>query len=418
MNSNELFTLFANSTSVSQKRTGVVLSNGRNFQDNQGFFYPLGNTLFWALRGWKFERERIKQNIRFVSSHKFDFIRILSDVGWPGNDIRSDWTDYEQLLGELIDFTYDECGLRLEITNGGGTGIDYLDTAAKVANVVNQNRLHKIIYLEADNEFNCHDRNKLKETGRFLTNSIPNKNLVAWTDAFRAGDQIQDYPNEGASLVTVHLDRTYGDDGWRAIRQPWDLKGLPWPISHNEPIGPRSSINENVEPIQLSCLRLNGIICGVESFILHNAAGVAGQVNANLNRPANLWEVPGIDLIMRTLRGLDNYLPSQAGDGQHFNETWFDNPLVSDAIWSDGADHGINRGYLIQQGNTFIKILSGVKSYVNLTAKYRCLVEFYDMIHGKVRTVQFNANELVRIENSPTTDSHGYGAYIIKGVFN
>ena len=51
-------------------------------------------------------------------------------------------------------------------------------------------------------------------------------------------------PSASANLGTIHMDRTQGDDGWRAMRQPWDWKDFNFPISHNEPIGPRSSVGE------------------------------------------------------------------------------------------------------------------------------------------------------------------------------
>src|SRR5439155_12200302 len=125
-------------------------------------------------------------------------------------------------------------------------------------------------------------------------------------------------PSGAATLATIHMDRTYGDGGWRECRQPWDWKDFPFPVSHNEPIGPRSSVAEETDPMRLAMLRAVGLINGVEAFVLHNGAGVGGRVDPAHNRPANLWEVPNIDAIMDAVRGVDALMPARAGDGQHW----------------------------------------------------------------------------------------------------
>lgn len=399
-------------------RPGLVRANGKYFEDDNGIFYPLGGTLFWALRGWKLERDRVKANLKYLSKYKFDFVRILVDVDWAGNDISPLWDDYERILGELIDYCYDECGLRVELTSGsGGSGTDLLEVAHKVVRVINNGRNYKVIYLEVCNEAyqNLRDDAKMEEVGKFYRSNTPN--LVAWTDSYNGPDEMAKYHDQGATIGTVHLDRTYSDDGWRAVRQTWDYKNVPYPISSNEPLGPRSSITENVEPIQLSCLRANGILCGITSFVLHNAAGVAGLVDNAHNRPANLWEVPGIDDIMKAVRGIDAFIPDRPCDGSYYNTQWGGNPLKEDGIWADGDAHGLNRGYLIRNGSGLFKVLSGVKDYVILTSIEPVDVDFYDILLGKVQTFSFSANQSFRLSNSPSKDSKSYGAYLAVGRF-
>src|SRR5262245_31611748 len=58
------------------QRRGIVHPSGRCWADDDGLFYPLGQTLFWAMRGWKYERDRIKQNMQFLAGWA-DYIRIL-----------------------------------------------------------------------------------------------------------------------------------------------------------------------------------------------------------------------------------------------------------------------------------------------------------------------------------------------------
>ncbi|OGQ22125.1 MAG: hypothetical protein A2138_22965 [Deltaproteobacteria bacterium RBG_16_71_12] len=409
-------------------RRGVVRAEGRSFVDDDGPFYPLGGTLFWALYGWKNgERARVEDNLRFLAQHGYDYVRILGEVDWAGEAIDPTWPDYQQVLGEFLDFAYDQCGLRTEITLMGGSG-DPMITAQQVAPVVNSGRQHKVLDLEVANE--SYGRpvslERMQEVGRWLRQNTVN--LVALSSGEGLGayapsstDWRADYqriylPPDAATLGTIHMDRGFGDGGWRECRQPWDWKDFPFPVSHNEPIGPRSSVAEEVDPVRLAMLRAVGLINGVGAFVLHNGAGVAGVVDPGHNRPANLWEVPGIDAVMVAVRGVDAWLPQRAGDGQHWNNAWAGNPWVADAIWSDGDDHGVNRNYTVATPDGWISTEAGVLGYVVLTASSHSRVEVFDVLLGKVQEVELDAGETLML-TSMSVDDNGLGAFIIVGHY-
>lgn len=423
----ERFTLHVVKSPV-KARTGVVRGDGRNFVDDGGPFYPLGGTLFWAVWGWKNDRERVKANLDFLAHHKFDYVRILGEVDWPTKPIDPNWSDYQQVLGELIDFAYDQCGLRTELTLVGGKG-DPMAIAQKVAAVVNAGRQHKILNLEIANE--SYQRpltlQQMRAAGQYLLQNT--QNLVALSSAEGLGayvpnttdwkaDTVTTYMQPGtANLLTIHMDRTYGDDGWRTSRQPWDWKDLPFPISHNEPIGPRSSVAEETDAMHLTMIRAVGLINGVGAFVLHNGAGVFGAVDPARNRPANLWEVPGINDIMRMLRGLDRWVPKRAGDGTHWNNAWAGNPWVVDAFWGDGANHGVNRNYTVATPTGWISTEAGVKDYAVFTAGRNSRVEVFDLVKGRVKDVTLNAGQTLTL-TPETKDGRGYGAFIVVGHDN
>lgn len=412
-------------------RHGIVHTNGRQIADDDGNFYPLGATVMWALHGWKFERDRLKQNLDYLKTHHWDYIRILGEVGWPGNEIDPAWPDYSQNLAELIDYAYDKCGLRVEITIiGGGHEDQATSLTQKIIDVVKDGRQHKIMNFEVANEsygrrISLEDMQKI---GRTLRQAFPN-NLVAISSAEGAqgyrntGDFFADFKEvfmkpEFANLGTVHMDRGQGDGGWREVRQPWDYKDLPFPMSHNEPIGPRSSVAEEVDPIRLAMLRATGLINGVPAFVLHNGSGVAGQVDPGHNRPANLWEVPNIDAIMDAVRGVDKVVPSGAGTLHHWNNAWAGNPWVADSFWSDGADHGVNRNYTAATQDGWISVEDGIKNYVVMTATNHSVVEVFDILSGGVQSqqVELQAGQTLRLE-PVSRDSNGYGALIVIGHY-
>jgi hypothetical protein len=409
------------------QRHGVVRAENRSWVDDDGTFYPLGATMMWSLWGWKNDRDRLKQNLQWLAQYKFDYVRILGEVDWAGETIDPNWPDYEQVLGEFIDFAYDQCGLRVELTLVGGTG-DPMDLAQKAATVINAGRTQKIMNIEVANE--SYQRpvtlQQMVDAGRYLRQNTPN--LVALSSGEglstyvpNSTDWRTDYvntymPSDAANLGTIHMDRTFGDLGWRAERQPWDWKDFNFPVSHNEPIGPRSSVQEETDPARLAMLRAVGLINGVGAFVLHNGSGVTGQVDPTHNRPANLWEVPGIDAVMKAVRGIDAWMPPRAGEGQHWNNGWAGDPCNADAFWASGADHGVNRNYSVSTADGWISTEAGIDDHVVLTMSRNSRVEIFDILTGKVNEVTLNAGDTLTLTPS-SKDNNGYGAFVIVGHF-
>lgn len=420
---------------VYPKRTGVVHRDGRSWVDDQGEFYPLGETLMWALRGQKFEPQRVRDNVKYVADKKFDFVRILGEVGWSGNDIvPCRWDDYEQVLASFLDMAYDDYGVRTELTLvGGGTGCDYMDLARKVVRVVRQ-RPEKVLALEVSNEGQIKDARLMLQLVTFLHAELP-QHFIAATDAgngigFTAppGENPEVYGTHfyfqsGATYATVHLSReTRLVDGyWRHVRQSWDFKNFAQPMSHNEPCGPRSSVAECTQPIHLVMSRAVGILNGLGAYVLHNGAGVSGQVDAARNRPANLWEVPGIGEIMDRLRALDTILPRGAMNGLHYRCCdQREHPLVSTNVWTgEGADpsYGVVRDYATDRGDgTFLVMPIGIKDHADMVAARACTVRIIDPLTLSEETRSLNAGERLRLVPS-SRDEAGMGAFVIVGSY-
>lgn len=411
-------------------RAGRVRGEGRLWKDDDGYFFPLGNTLFWTLQGWKHERERIKQNMQFLADHMWDYIRILGEVGWPNRDILPDqWEDYEQLLGEAIDCAYDEYGLRTQLTIvGGGTKTDYVKLASRVVNVV-RSRQEKLHSIEISNEFQIRDQEKAERMLAVIKGHLPQV-LVALTDAPNAGlpevEGTEEYFKKGATFGTLHLSReTRTSDGvWRVVRQSWDFKGIGKLLDHNEPIGPGSSVAQTKDPLIYAMLRAVGIMNGLGSFVLHNASGVYGQPQthpAGGYRPANLWEMENILPIMKAVAEVEQYLPHDIANWQHYNHHWNGHPLVPHNIWSDteatDKETGVVRAYAVRKGNEFIVMPIGIKNYVILRALDNCVIDIYDPLTHECERKTLSAGEKFKLEpkSRANDDRGGCGAFIIKG---
>jgi len=158
------------------KRRGLVQGTGHVVRDDDGIFHPLGVTLFWALYGWKFERDRILAHLAFLSGHGFDYVRILGEVDWVGRSIDPPadagnmtplaWADYTPMLQQFVDCAYDQYGLRSEISIIGGrprdevTGVQRFvptDLARVVAEAM-VGREHKVMHFEMANEWQRLDK--------------------------------------------------------------------------------------------------------------------------------------------------------------------------------------------------------------------------------------------------------------------
>jgi hypothetical protein len=395
------------------RRRGIVRANGRAWTDDGGSWHPLGATLFWAPYGWRYnDQPRVRQTFAWLQGFGVDYTRMLGEVGWPDEVIDPRWPDYQSIMAGCVDAAYDTYGLRTLLTlRGGGTDSDPLQHAHQIVELV-RGREHKFLYLECANESTKNGPSDevmrqmidiLRPTGLLVAPSSPD-------DSGQAGDLAQSLD---ATAAVAHFDRSPGENGWRAIRQPWCANG--WGIlgDNAEGIGPRSSCGENCDPLQLAMYRATGIVSGCGAFVLHNGAGVYGRPQPQYNRPANLWEVPGIDPIMQAVQGIDALLPAGVENWSKLNAGWMGSPLVPDAFWPDGADHGIVRVYSAVRRPNYVTVVLGVKRSVALWSLYQAEVTVHDPLTGTAVRRTLTPGSLLRLDGPD--DAHQ--AYLIHGTF-
>jgi len=171
--------------------------------------------------------------------------------------------------------------------------------------------------------------------------------------------------------------------------------------------------------------RATAIVMGWEDFVLHNAAGVQGIVDPQHNRPANLWEVPGIDEVMKAVRGVDSILPSWCSDGQATRGGYDDHgnpavvgphPLLADQFWpARNLDHGVTRDYARVNGREFVQVLLGIKNYVNVKANKNYHVTVTDTLTRTGPQFDIRAGASQRVEPI-SRDSRGYGGLVLTGT--
>lgn len=386
---------------VVPKRTGIVQANYHVLSDAGGVFHPLGVTFFWALYGWKFERPRVLEHLAWFASKGIDYVRILGEVDWTGRSIEPSWPDYTTILREFVDVAYNDFGLRSEVTILGGRQYDKttgtrryvpVEVARTVATAL-EGREQAVILYEMANEWDRLD----KVSGADLIEMAAvverlNANLVALSnpgadgyDQMRSGTDMAD-----ASAYVLHPRRSKHDHGWSHVRQGYDFKDFDRAVFNNEPEGPQSSVASMESPLQLALSRALGIMCGGAGYVFHIGACVFGIPIPEHGRPANPWEVPGIDAMADAVRGVDVLLPAGVENWQVVNNGRSNHPLPLDpssGFW-EGDDPGPawNKNYAALSGNEFCEILTGGKSagatgpVPSGTARRRCRVEAWDPV--------------------------------------
>jgi hypothetical protein len=352
-------------------RKGLVRADGRCALDDDGQFHPLGLTFFWALYGWKFERDRIHEHLEWLKKYNFDYLRILGEVDWQGRSILPSWPDYENILREFVDTAYDQYGMRSEVTLVGGKYDSHRGFEQKVRNAM-VGAEHKVIHYEVANEYGRLNKitpADLVDVGRYLMANTPNLVALSSPDG-EFESMINLGKMAGISMYTVHTRRSNHDNKWSHVRQGYDLKEFPKITSNNEPQGPQSSVAEDSDPLRLAMARATGIVCSGAFYVLHVGQGVTGIANPAHNRPQNMWEVPDIDNIMKRVRRVDESLPQGIENWQVVNNGRSNHPLPLDprvnhpngGFWAGDGPGSTNKNYAIVSGNRFIEVLNGVKN--------------------------------------------------------
>lgn len=405
-------------------RDGVVRRVGKALTDARGLFHPLGMTFFWALYGWKFERDRVLQHLDWFAGKRIDFLRTLGAVGWTGETIDPTWPDYEELLAGYIDAAWDR-GIRTQITHLGGREFDAMTLARRVVNVL-PGREHKVIAHEVANEAYSIgvDESVLVQVAAYLGEQTPHLvGLSAPAGGKPAWDRMNAAAHSvGAALFPVHTGRDGADFKWKQVRQGWDFKDTDLVVSGQEPPGPGSSVDTNNSPLQLAMMRAVGVDSGGAIYVLHTGTTVYGRAHTHPSggfRPANIWEVANIDAIVAAVRDIDTLLPEGVENWTKANTQWTTpNPVAPFQVnghWPTSGSDGVNKAYAALSGQDFIQLPIGVRN-CRLTASYPLTCTIYDPLTLQPLTglenVSKEAGETIDLPGDPNY----MAAYVIRGT--
>jgi hypothetical protein len=391
---------------AAKRRSGIVRFAGRAWIDDGGPYYPLGDTILYALGHWHRggqKRDLLKENARLLQDAGHDYVRWLGGVNWQNDmDINPDWAEYIDDASGLLDFLYNECGLRSKVTVTGG-GIDARAASEKLKRVIGAGRHHMIQVVESVNEQNDSSANAI-----WIAQSMRELGVPTSTGRGNAGgDAIRNDGNiAGSSVDILHTERGLGDrnepggEHARQVRQCWDFKDFGRPSENGEPPGPTSSGNTLDDPFQIALFRAGSIICGAGAYCAHNGSGVYGSDYASPYgfRYANFAAAPGMREQLQAVRNADALLPLGVENWQKFNGG-YGGPLIVDL-----GNGECNKIYGSRAGGAFAQVVIGCRGVSALKAKQPCHLLVYNPATGSaVFDGHLNADQ-----NAPVPAMWGY----------
>jgi hypothetical protein len=387
-------------------RTGLVGLSGNSLVDDGGPFNAVGATMMWAAWGYKFDKERLEQNLEFLSQNGFHYVRALGVVGhpseedyWDGREIDWHWPDYADVIAGLTDLAFDKYGLRVEWTligDGQKNIPDKTDRYALIDTFVamSQGREEKIIHFELANEAwqNGFEGDQGLADLRELTMYMKGATDILVAASAPVGVSCSDwqavYSGDVADLATIHFDRDIhqAEGSWRPVHLPWGLEecdGIPVG-SNNEPIGPGASVNTEDDPLRLASAAISTFVSNLPLYVFHSGAGVRGD--------QNLWDMAGANAFAH----VTEIVPADLASWQRKDPTWADAPLrffageggmlYSDVPWMDlGApESGVVRAYGSVKDDRFFVFPIGILNEVVLEARQAVAFDVVDPISGQV----------------------------------
>ncbi|MDO8586580.1 MAG: hypothetical protein Q7T82_06025 [Armatimonadota bacterium] len=399
-------------TAYQWPRRGNVRLVGYHAEDDGGPFLGLGFSYMSALRRCKYDRDRFRDDLAFMASNNFKYMRALSMVGWytawVGKEIAPinfynqagtyvpAWSDYWTQLVDMIDIAYDEYGIRTELTIFADAQLmpNKTDRINHMQTILDNiaSRQQKVMHLEVCNEAwqngfpGTQGEADLREFGAYLAARIPL--LVALTSNHSSLSDMENlYYGSAATLCTYHLDRDTGELGWIPVRDAWKCypSTLP-PTSSNEPIGPGSSVDTEEDPTRLVSAACFAWIAKLPMYVYHTDAGVFGntrfQDKAAVSDYRFLEQLLPPDLPGWTRNdGIEGSAPFTAYCNSTANMYWTDVPTATDGCHRNiGSTDGTGA-----TGEEFVCYPQGIKQGgVTLKARRQLNFTVYDPRTGAI----------------------------------
>ncbi len=343
--------------SAYREPVGRIRLNGSGFRDDAGPF--LGGTVSYFHGPRTFERDRVRfdADIATLQDAGADAVRIISDLGWPGDREQDGPGRLDRLLATM-DALW-AAGLRTQLTILGSLfGSRYRPDGsvewrthpyrlesqaqrraygAQLAEALH-GREHQLLFVEVCNEpenggVGPLSRTDMVELRRDFKDRLPGVLVALGAPGGHLGattwddDDYNWYGSRG-DLVLPHLDRGGRDMGYGVAHQGIHSAQSRWVWGDNEPIGPRSSVRSESDATKLRLCRAGAWMCRAAFGCYHPYSGIG------LGRDSDypLRHEPGI-LTAFAARAV---LPADLPNWEFHNWHWTTNPVETlEGCWAD-----------------------------------------------------------------------------------
>lgn len=377
---------------------GQVMADVHVLRDDGGPRLYWGTTLFWGLWGELHDTARLDQNLKTASAAGADYVRVLAQVGpasWSDRTVQPSDAGWQDAIRSLTDRAFDTYGLRVQWTIFGSA--DAISDAVEdqtVDGLLNaiDGRHAKVWAIEIGNESfqNQPSPTRAKALAAKVRARFAGLLATSAPDGDSCAAQAPWYQNSTASLVTIHTARVQTGGPWRPIRQPWrestfSCTGVPKAYTNNEPIGPRSSVAADDNPLRLVMQAVVSWTGGMGAYVFHTDAGIrgGGAEDRARGRVANFWEVTNW---AETTRGLQAARAALPADLPNWTRGSSQPPMFSVAHFElpGGPKATIDRLYCAWRGGEFVCAGFNIVAPTKLTAKRALSVKVIHPLTGAV----------------------------------
>ncbi len=402
---------------ASDRRPGNVRLSGHAVADDRGEFPALGASLFWAAWAYKNDRPRLDAHLQLLADHRFDYFRALGVVGrqpyWAGREIDWRWPDYKEVIAGLTDHAYDRYGLRVQWTIFADAEQVIPDSSDRQNLIdtfvaMSRGREHKIMHFEVANESwqngfgGPQGIAEIRRLAKRLADATDIPVAISDSEGQECANHLELYKDAGVDILTEHFSRDV--DGplrrWGPVIAPWSVRecvGLPSVVSNNEPMGPKSSIESETDPMRLVGAAIASYMAGVGLYVLHTEAGVWGRTPLN--------DMPNAGEILDGLSAMRAYLPPDIANWRRHRHDSKEHPFIPHAgkargaIWPDGHEDGAVEVLACDKDGRFFVVPVGIVN--GLTLEARSDLEF-DVLHPltgqKLEHHTLKAGQTVRLK--------------------
>ena len=445
-------------------RAGAVRFTTRALTDDHGPFLGLGFSFFWAPRAFRNYPDRFDANMKWGQRHGFNYYRALVTTGgWPPPD---GWEDAGafmpwalEILPAWLDAGWHDYGLRCSLTLFDGQHqfptFDEQDRYVRDVCAIIAQRRHTVQDVQIANEYGpcewlqdpegidklrAHARTVRECLGPGIPLSISAANAKMYDsnydEACAEARALYDGLLPDIVTCTVHHDSremSMIDGPWRHVRQGWervlhDTYGNalePDCSIDDEPAGPRSSVNEEVDVSRLVQKALVDFVSGRCAYTFHPDSGIWSSLR---NPPCAgtplmgcfdlIEQMPSCNEFAAAMTKILAVLPPDLPNWPRTSHHWSQPPhpfaksftLAADGqhwtqIWPDQVtDYGVVRSFTAVNGNQWVAPLTGIRDRIDMKWEWALEGDIYTCKDGEKVGNLTSSMRTLTIRDSVDTD--------------
>jgi hypothetical protein len=353
--------------------------------------------------------------MQYLAEHHVDYYRMMAT--WDQRNIDPARPEWEAGLRTVIAKGFLDYGLRAKVTCFAGAPFTNTPAARqavvdRVAAIVRDHQ-EWFFCVEIANESyaNGPEPAEARALAKRLQAAVPG--LLVEVSAPRTDSDanvLELYSGHVGSMIGYHFARDVKapDNEWRPVRQSWREAHFQIPDTaeageNAEPIGDKSSVNADSDPVRLSMAAVVSWLCGLGAHCVHTGAGVRGLPNGvDRGREANLYDVASLSPTLHAIDYARSILDPTLPNWTKHNGHWGTAPLLVSAKNGGVLTDYVARIYHAIAGKRIVSIPIGIRKPLPLSSPKPARVRVFDIVsRQQVRELVCQKDEVFTIADNP-----------------